>query len=75
MPLRLFGYGKHLPLPKRFALHIFRPETFFNKRPNTAKQTMTVKKVHVMYAILFTTQDPAIQVALPIGKSVNAKFY
>ena len=28
-----------------------------------------------MYAIFFTTQVPAIQIAVPRGKSVNAKFY
>ena len=28
-----------------------------------------------MYVIFFTNQGPAIQIAVPKGKSVNAKFY
>ena len=28
-----------------------------------------------MYVILFTNQDPAIQIAVPKGKSVNFRFY
>ena len=43
------------------------------KRPCIAKRTISVKKV--MYAIFFTNQGPAIQVAVPKGKTVNAKFY
>ena len=40
------------------------------KRPCIAKCTMTIKKV--MYVIVFTNQGPAIQIAVPKGKSVNA---
>ena len=29
----------------------------------------------VMYVIFFTNQGPAIQIAVPKGKSLNAKFY
>jgi hypothetical protein len=38
-----------------------------------AKRTMSVKKV--MHAISFANQGSAIQIAVPKGKSVNAKFY
>jgi hypothetical protein len=34
---------------------------------------MSVKKV--IYVIVFTYHGPAIQIAAPNGKSVNAKFY
>ena len=34
---------------------------------------MIIKKV--MYVIFFTNQGPAIQIAVPKGKSVNARFY
>ena len=34
---------------------------------------MSIKKV--MYVIFFSNQDPAIQIAVPKGKSVNARFY
>ena len=34
---------------------------------------MSIKKV--MYVIFFTNQGPAIQIAIPKGKSVNARFY
>ena len=44
-----------------------------SQRPCIAKRTMSIKKV--MYVIFFTNQGPAIQIALPKGKSVNAKFY
>ena len=44
-----------------------------SRRPCIAKRTMSVKKV--MYAIFFTNQGHAIQIAVPKGKSVNAKFY
>ena len=43
------------------------------KRPCIAKRTMSIKKV--MYVIFFTNQGPAIQIAVPKGKSVNARFY
>ena len=43
------------------------------KRPCIAKCTMSIKKV--MYVIFFTNQGPAIQIAIPKGKSVNARFY
>ena len=63
-------------------VHFFEPKrkiqnkiwaTKYCKRPCIAKRTMSVKKV--MYAIFFSNQGPAIQVAVPKGKSVNAKFY
>ena len=41
------------------------------KRPCIAKRS--IKKV--MYVIFFTNQGPAIQIAVPKGKSVNARFY
>ena len=34
---------------------------------------MSIKKV--MYVIFFTNQGPAIQIAVPKGKSANARFY
>ena len=34
---------------------------------------MSIKKE--MYVIFFTNQGPAIQIAVPKGKSVNARFY
>ena len=34
---------------------------------------MSIKKV--MYVIFFTNQGPAIQIAVPKGNSVNARFY
>ena len=34
---------------------------------------MSIKKV--MYVIFYTNQGPAIQIAVPKGKSVNASFY
>ena len=43
------------------------------KRPCIAKRTMSIKKV--MYVIFFTNQGPAIQIAVPKGKPVNARFY
>ena len=43
------------------------------KRPCIAKCTMSIKKV--MYVIFFTNQGPAILIAVPKGKSVNARFY
>ena len=43
------------------------------KRPCIAKRKFSVIKV--MYAIFFTNQGPAIQIAVPKGKSVNSKFY
>jgi hypothetical protein len=36
------------------------------------KRTMSVK--NVMYVICFTNQGPAIQIAVPMGKSVNTKI-
>ena len=42
------------------------------KRPCIAKRTISIKKV--MYVIFFTNQGPAIQIAVPKGKSVNARF-
>ena len=44
-----------------------------SQRPCIAKRTMSIKKV--MYVIFFTNQGPAIQIAVPKGKSVNARFY
>ena len=43
------------------------------KRPCIAKRTMDIKKV--MYVMFFTNQGPAIQIAVPKSKSVNARFY
>ena len=43
------------------------------KRPCIAKRTMSTKKVK--YVIFFTNQGPAIQIAVPKGKPVNARFY
>ena len=43
------------------------------KRPCIAKRTMSFKKI--MYVIFFTNQGPAIQIAVPKGKSVNARLY
>ena len=43
------------------------------KRPCIAKRTMSIKKV--MYVIFFTNQGPAIKIAAPKRKSVNARFY
>ena len=43
------------------------------KRLCIAKRTMSIKKV--MYVIFFSNQGPAIQIAVPKGKSVNARFY
>ena len=43
------------------------------KRPCIAKRTMSIKKV--MYVIFFTNQGPAIQIAVPKGTSVSARFY
>lgn len=43
------------------------------KRPCIAKRTISARKV--MYAIFFTNQGPALQMAVPKGKSVNSKFY
>ena len=43
------------------------------KRPCIAKHTMSIKKV--IYVIFFTNQGPAVQIAVPKGKSVNARFY
>jgi histone-lysine N-methyltransferase SETMAR len=37
------------------------------------KRTMSVK--NVMYVICFTNQGSAIQIVVPMGKSVNGKFY
>ena len=44
-----------------------------SQRPCIAKCTMNIKKV--MYVIFFTNQGLAIQIAVPKGKSVNAKFF
>ena len=43
------------------------------KRPCIAKRTMSIKEV--MHVIFFTNQGPAIQIAVPQGKSINARFY
>ena len=44
-----------------------------DKRPCIVKRTMSIKKI--MCVIFFTNQGPAIQIAVPKGKSVNARFY
>ena len=43
------------------------------KRPCIVRRTMSVGKV--LYAIFFSTQGPAIQIAVPKGKGVTGKFY
>ena len=43
------------------------------KRPCIARRTISVQKV--MYAVFFSTQGPAIQIAVPKGKDVTGKFY
>ena len=42
------------------------------QRPCLAKRTMSIKKV--MYVIFFTNQGLAIQIAVPKGKSVIARY-
>jgi hypothetical protein len=63
-------------------VHFYEPKRkIYNKiwatkgslRPCIAKRTMNVEKV--MYVIIFTNQCPVIQIAVPKGKSVNAKFH
>lgn len=43
------------------------------RRPSIAKRLRTVKKV--LYAIFFTTNGPAMQTAVPKGRTVTGKFY
>lgn len=43
------------------------------KRPVIAKRTLSVKKV--LYVIFFTNKGKALQIPVPKGKSVTAKFY
>lgn len=43
------------------------------RRPVIAKRTQSVKKM--MYVIVFTDKGPALQIPIPKGKSVTAKFY
>ena len=63
-------------------VHFFEPKrksanrvwaTKHARRPVIAKRTITVKKV--LYCIFFTNNGPAIQIPVPKGKSVTAKFY
>ena len=63
-------------------VHFFEPKrkcsnrvwaTKHAKRPVIAKRTATVKKV--LYCIFFSIHGPAIQVSVPKGRSVTAKFY
>ena len=63
-------------------VHFYEPKRKIQKKiwvtkggkiPCIAKRTMSIKKV--MYVIFFTDQGPAIQIAVPKGKSVNARFY
>ena len=63
-------------------VHFYKPKrkiqnkiwaTKVGKRPCIAKCTMSIKKV--IYIIFFTNQGPAIQIAVPKGKSVSARFY
>ena len=59
----------HFYEPKRKIKNYGQPK----EAKDLAKRTMSIKKV--MYVICFTNQDPAIQIAVPKGKSVNAGFY
>ena len=43
------------------------------RRPIIAKQTRTVKKV--LYVIFFNNKDPVMQIPVPKGRTVTAKFY
>ena len=43
------------------------------RRPSIAKRTRTVKKV--LYAIFFSSSGPAIQIAVPKGRTVTGRFY
>ena len=58
-------------------IHIFMSlkiwATKATKRPCIVRRTMSVGKV--LYAIFFSTQGPAIQIAVPKGKGVTGKFY
>ena len=63
-------------------VHFFEPKrkiqnkiwaTKGDKRPCIVKCTMKIKKV--MYVIFFTNEGPAIQIAGPRCKSINARFY
>ena len=63
-------------------IHFYEPQrkvrnkiwaTKATKRPCIARRTMSVKKV--MYAVFFSTQGPAIQIAVPKGKGDTGKFY
>jgi hypothetical protein len=67
------GYEKwvHFYEPNR-KIHSKIWATKGSQRHCIAKCTMSVKKV--MYVILFINQGPDIQIAVPTGKSVNAKF-
>ena len=62
----------HFNKPKRKIQNIIW-ETKGGKRPCIAKYTMSIKKV--IFVIFFKNQGPTIQVAVPKGKSVNARFY
>ena len=63
-------------------IHYFEPKlksanrvwaTRNGRRPVIAKRTMSVKKV--MYVMFFTNKGKALQIVVPKGKSVTAKFY
>ena len=63
-------------------IHFYEPQrevknkiwaTKTTKRPSIARRTVSVKKV--LYAVFFSTQGPAIQIAVPQGKGVTGKFY
>ena len=43
------------------------------KKPCVARRTIRVQKV--VYAVFFSTQGPAIQIAVPKGKGITGKFY
>ena len=47
--------------------------TKYTSRPIIAKRTQTVKKV--LYVIFFEYKGPIIQIAVPKGRTVTAKFY
>ena len=64
-------------------VHFYEPQVKINRnkiwatkstnKPCIARRTISVQKI--MYAIFFSTQGPAIQIAVPKGKGVTGKFY
>ena len=59
-------------------IHYFEPHRKIRNRVwliKNARMPCIASAKKVMYAIFFTTKGPAIQVLLPKGKSINARFY